>query len=272
MEYSNIDHITLEEHGFISFGPTVSVLGLNEKHCKIWEGRFAKVHFSIGHPTDHNEINFHITRNFKDLNNKPKIVVFKINKSDLEGITTLIVSHLLNEFLRPIRVIYNRPPDKKARERSIRFLSFDEFKKENKFQDGLKQAFESSVAIKRKRRLRINSRVTKVLGKFAKSRENQSLIGNLLLPLQTAKKKADAGFLLSPKYAGAVIRVGHDFYKLNNDVSLQCLCDKIFGEGLSRHLLFKTLLAIGRVSASENYEQTKKFHDPIVLTLEQSNI
>jgi len=218
MEYANIDHITLEEHGFISFGPTVSVLGLNEKHCKIWEGRFAKVHFSIGHPTDHNEINFHVTRNFRDINDKPKIVVFKINKSDLEGIVSFIASHLLKEFLIPIPVIYNRPPDKKARERSIRFLSFDEFEKESKFQDGLKQAFKSSVAIKGKRRLRIKSRLTKELGTFAKSRENQGLISNLLQPLQSVKKNADAGFLLSPKYAGVVIRVGHDFYKLKNDV------------------------------------------------------
>jgi len=220
------------------------------------------VHFSIAHHPDSPYINFHVTRNTSDKDYKPKIVIFKISKAILTTILSTICQTMFDFVYLPLAFSYHLNLSKRKFAKQIKFLEFNEW---GYLKDSLMRVFNQNT-IRKNGRLKIEPSIVSELPEWTRNREIQRHLKKQFKRLpQDCPVQPLAGFLISPYYTGAVIILNGQYYQQKTNTNLKELAGTLMDMQLVNHLIFKTLLAIKRVSIAKDRESTEKFNQPVWL-------
>lgn len=257
---ADINHIALEGTFRIWF----------EGHCTCfwWEGLPDDVHFTLSHRPQDDFVNLHVTRNFGDPKNKPKIEIARLHKDACLKMLEALSHSFLHFGLEKIQLNFSKVRHKKSS--ANYFLPLDELQKHKRFfklRRGMALAFRKSSKIKRKHRLKIFKSIEQEIEQLVLDPSLQRSFYKSFrkLPLLSSDKP-QAGILISEEYTGCVILTGDGVFQINRSTFPEILSRLIQPELYADFLSFIPF-AIAQVSVAQNYQQTEHLDNPYPLQM-----
>lgn len=244
-----------------------------EEHCTgiWWEGLPADVHFTLSHRPQDNYVNLHVTRNYGDPRNKPKIEIARLNKEAcktmLESFDAVFHKHAWTKLKLNFSKIRNN------RSSTHYFLLLDDLQKQkqfSKFRNNMSLAFLKSSKIKQKRRLKILKTIEQEMEQLIIDPSLQKTFYKSLrkLPLIWTNKP-QAAILVSKEYSGCVIMTNEGVFEFNRS-ALPEILSSLIQPDLYAALNSFIPLAIQQVSIAKTYKDTEHLDNPVQLQLVKS--
>lgn len=257
---AEINHISLEGTFRIWF----------EEHCTgiWWSGLPVDVHLTLSHRPQDDYVNLHVTRNFGDPKNKPKIEIARLDKTAcmtmLEAFNTVFLQHGWTK----LQLNLSRVRHKKSS--THYFLPLDELQNHKRFfklRQGMTNAFRKSSKVKQKRRLKIFKSIEKEMEQIAHDTALQKTFYKSFrkLPLLWGSEPK-AGVLMSEEYTGFVILTSNGVYELNR-YALPEILSRLIQPELYAHFPKFIPFAIQQVSIAKTYQDTEHLDHPFPLHL-----
>jgi len=249
-----LNYISYEDEFFIRLTTHVTSFG--------FKGLPKDVHFSISHHPAKDGLNFHVTRNTEDNRNKPQIVIFTISKLSAPKIIESMGKELITLICEPLFIPYYQKLSKRKFSKRVLFIPYYKF---DDFRNDLKLILENS-SIRKKRRIKIAEQIG---DSFTAWSQDESVQAHLLSKFERLPKRPSPnpvnGFLFSPLYTGQVIISNGQYFRLKPIEDLRQFLGSIIGGKTMNSIVYKTLLAIKRVSIAKSYADTKKHNNPVCL-------
>lgn len=223
------------------------------------------VHFTIGFDKRSSDVNFHVTNNHSNPNDKPQIKIVVIDKNHLEKIAQSFPMILYNLILSPFD--FNDLQEKDE----FNFIPFNDLESPELSSDVLQDLidrFKDISRIRKKTRLKIEGDVEKRLESLVYSEDLQKSIQEKVVsfdPTNKTEKNVDGGVLLIENKSIFLIRIFQDWFFFNFDINPFDLLCAYVDPLLAKHLIWKTKKSIVRVKNATNYADTEKFNTPIRL-------
>lgn len=258
-----IDHFSVNDLFWIQFKSHLISFG--------FKGLPNGIHFTIGFDSRTTDANIHITKNYSDPKDKPKIKVLVINKTLLEEIAPSLLLSMINSVLKPIDI------DKLQSENTseLGFISFNSF--ENSVLSAISEQklinnFKDISRLRKKTRLKIKGDIGERIERLVQDDEYQEEMMNKLETLDISKEfenTVEGGIILTNDNILYVIRINNLWYTFKKDLRFSDIFTGIMNERLVRHLVWKTKRAIIQLKNAKTYLDTKKYDNPI--RLEKNN-
>jgi len=255
--HTPVNHISFEQF-FAWLGETVTSLG--------FEALPPDVHLSIAH-NPKSLYNIHFTRNCKgNSTNKPRIRIVQFDKEHLENAWPFIRASMFDTFFERLHI------DFRNRERAIRakgayrYLSHTRLEREQQPQQEISEIIERASTMKGKKKLKILNTIVPDMEDWANKPATRKMIWANFKPIhKEIRQWSETGYLVSPGYSGLVINIQGNFFKFKEQAGIKEILTKLLGEELRKRLVFKTLLAIKRVSMATTYQDTEMYDRPILM-------
>lgn len=250
----------------------LSVENLAWVHCKKELTSFGHhslppdVHFTISYDKRSGDINFHLTRNVSNKESKPKIGIACINKELFNKLQEPIAQAVLGQLFLPLDITFLR----RKYGRRLHYLSFSDMEQDKRRGDieaNITNGFKKISSIKRKSRLKISSPNESILTSiFLTAKMRNLLLDNLkILPRQFSTTTTDTGFLLAGKTIVPFIRVGQDWYRINDRCNPIDLLLAWIDVPTRRELRAKFEESISFIKTAKTYKDTEPYDIPICL-------
>jgi hypothetical protein len=218
------------------------------------------VHFSIAFNKESSEVNLHVTRNTGDQGNKPKIEIVRIGKQTLQTLAQPIVTALFSQILEPIIFkTWERKSKYYYEDIHVLLLSMNELDNNTQIEKVLKDAFQKISKIKR-RRLTLKGDIESTLNDVIKNPEIQHIFKNKRVQRLPRRlfQETSFGYLISHQFSGLALFNNGQWHAIRDDHSLSRLLHSCMDSALVKSIIFKTLMAIARISKADSYEAVKK--------------
>ncbi|TAJ49987.1 MAG: hypothetical protein EPO58_14075 [Chitinophagaceae bacterium] len=241
-----------------------------EEHCTgiWWEGLPDDVHFTLSHRPEDDYVNLHVTRNFGDPRNKPKIEIARLNKDAcmkmLEAFNAVFLQHGWKKLQLNLSKIRHRKSS------AHYFLPLDEVQNHKRFfklRNSMSLAFRKSSKVKQKRRLKILKSIEQEMEQLIHDPSLQKVFYKSFrkLPLWWGSKP-QAGILVSDEYTGCVVITKEGVFELNRSALPEILSRLIQPELYADFLSFIPFV-IQQVSIAKTYQDTEHLDNPFPLHL-----
>lgn len=257
-----IDNISINNVFWVQMRPYLVSLG--------FKGLPDNIHFTISFEDRSADINFHVTKNYSDPKNKPKITIVCIDKFLLEEITPSITFALLNKLLRPLNI----EELKSKYDYNLGFIPFASLEHSDTYsltEQKLIDSFKDILKIRKNTRLKIEGDIEKSLETFATSENLQTSIFNNMVELSTYfQKPFDGGMIISEENVLQVICINDKWYTLRTDLKPVELLTAVVNTKLIKKIIAKTKRALISIKYATTYEDTEHLNKPIRLVKSQA--
>ena len=244
-------HISVEGGNFMRIAENLINFG--------YGGLPDKVHFSFSFHPSNPLINFHITREVSDRDNKPQIRIFEVPRSDLKRILLLIVRTAFNDVYEPLAIPYQQHLSRKDFYKKIAFMSFEDL-------PYLPSIWDRRGVKKGKLKLTEHS-FSKIEDWAARPQVRQRLAKQFFtLPWRYARKQ-ESGFLISPGYTGTVLILNGQYYKQRETLDPMAILKRLVGDSIARTLLAKTDRAVRDIQTTADRQASIKYSQPLLFTI-----
>jgi len=223
------------------------------------------VHFTISFNQESEFINFHLTKNIKDIKRKPKIEICRIKKEDLEEIIPQIISAFQKLFLEKIDKYDNNYLN-------FYFLSFDELEKEGiqkGFEKKIMEKFRDISKVKRKKRLKIKGEIGSRLDNIVQDEEIQDFLVDKIKKYDPKLLTLSSGGLLFSKKNDmlCLIKIQENYYKINFETKPVDFLKLVIGENNLKYLINYTKKSIEIIKNANCYEDCEEWNNPMHFVL-----
>ncbi len=254
---TQIDYISIEDLFWIQFGKELVSFGHH--------GLPSDVHFTISYDKRSDNINFHLTRNVSDTSNKPKITIACINKQLFRNLQPSLTGPIFNKLFLPLNIRFWRGKYGKY----LYYCSFTELEKDKRKQqleEKMISGFKEISHIKRKTRLKIKGATEeKITAMFGSAKMKNLLLDNLRRVPARFACPIDVGYLVTKKQSVLFIRVGDDWYTINNQISPVELLTAGVDTATSTELINKFNESLAIIKKATSYLDTQQYDKPICL-------
>jgi hypothetical protein len=246
-----------------------------EEHCTgiWWEGLPADVHFTLSHRPQDNYVNLHVTRNYGDPRNKPKIEIARLNKEACKTMLESFDAVFHKNAWTKLKLNFSKIRNKKSS--AHYFLLLDELQKHkqfSKFRNSMSLAFLKSSKIKQKRRLKILKTIEQEVEQLILDPSLQKTFYKSLRKLPLCwTNKPQAAILVSKDYTGCVVITKDGVFELNRS-ALPEILSRLIQPDLYADLNSFIPLAIQQVSIANTYQDTEHLDIPFLLHLVEPKI
>lgn len=231
------------------------------------------IHFTFSFPNSKPYINFHITKNTEDARNKPKIEIFRVDKSDLDDLSVFLSNNLLRVMLKPV----NMEQLKTKHGGNIGYIPKECFEEsENsdsiELQNQLSESIREFVEVKRKKtRVKLKKGFEKGLEKFGTSNETIGKIEKFITAVpECSEHEITGGMAIAGEEVLNLIHWQGQWHTLNLDLKPYDLFRLVVGDDLLASVLsWKVKRAIVILSKSKSYKDTKQHSEPIKIILKK---
>jgi hypothetical protein len=254
---TTIDHFSINDIFWVQIRPYLFSFGFKSLPDKI--------HYTIAFNESSSDINFHVTKNIADHNNRPQIKIFIIDKLLLNELAPSLTLSLLNKILQPIDMVEL----KSKYDYKLGYISFDSLEHSNSYsliEQKLIESFKDISKFKKKTRLKLEGDIEKRIETFSTSELIQtSLIENIVDLSDEFQKPVDGGMIISEENILQVIRINENWYTIRTDLKTFDLMTTFINPKLLNHLIWKTKRAIIEVKHASTYADTIQLNNPIRL-------
>lgn len=221
------------------------------------------IHFTIGFDKRKPDVNFHITKNVPDHNNKPQLKIVVIDKKLFEVIFPEIGINIIKSFLEPISI----DELKEKYNNDIGFLSFDKLEKfEGYSLSDVFENFKENIQIKGSKKLKIKGDIEEKFLNFVTDEKKQDdLLNHIEDFLIDFNKPIDGGIILTEDQVINVIRINENWYNFNLNFKPIDLLKLIIEPTLAEQLVEKVKKEIEIIKTCNTYADSKIHNDPVRL-------
>ena len=250
-----IDNLYFIDHFFVRLSPRVANFRYNELQND--------VHLSFSYGASNKRYNVHVSRNIGQPENKPQIVIFKIEKELFQRALTILSVDIFEIFYRPLNVAYHQGLSKRRFAKKVKLL---ETKLPEVVELKMRDLF-LNATIQRGSQLEIYPEIIDQFKKWASKKATQRLLRKQIIGLPwEISNQPKTGYLISPVYHGVVLISDGCYYVPKEDIEPIRILNSYLGDALTKRIIFKTLLAIKRVSIASSKADTLKYYDPIIFS------
>lgn len=212
------------------------------------------IHFTVAYNKASSDVNLHVTKNNGSKGNKPKIEILRISKDDLNELIENIGICILNAILIPLPLKSKR---RKSRH-SYYGVFFSPILNSPSIERHIKKEFKA-VTKRRGKKIEFQENIESTFSRLAENEKYKDAILKGLRFLPRKLSENTAGYIHSKKYSGIAISINGKWYTIKRDISLPELLAPIMDMRLTKHLIFKTLLAYARIQNLTTREQAQRY-------------
>lgn len=227
-----------------------------------YEGLPKGVHFTIAFNENSDYVNLHLSKNTVN-DDKPKIEICRILKSDLNDLVPFLSISVLNSILTEIDTL----DEKFKKSIFIPFEELEKFSKETGLDQNLVNDLKEAYSIKRKKRLKIKNNLEEELDKAIGNEKIQDSIYTFFENLKSQINPDTTQVLVVGEEGpiSALLKIKNTWYQMNLNVSLNEIFTKILGEELLKSLVDYTKHSIETIKDLNTYEESKPYNNSIQL-------
>lgn len=255
MTEKSIDYISVTDNFWIQLKSHLITFGFK----RLPKGTHLTLSFKNSDP----DINFHVTKNSKNSNDKPQIKIAVIEKKHLEDVIHLIWFEIIDKVLLPLDI--NKL---KAKSNNyLRFISFESLRNSG-FTSLVEQSLikELSFSLKRKTRIKFEGDVEKDFENVVVSEDLRESFLELISNLpEDFEESLDSGIILTDDEIVEVIIINGNWFTLRTDTKLVDILSMFINPQLAKCLIWKTKRAVIAVKHAKKYSDTKHLNMPIRL-------
>ncbi|MGN6604511.1 MAG: hypothetical protein ACTHK8_18780 [Ginsengibacter sp.] len=128
----------------------------------------------------------------------------------------------------------------------------------------IERNFKDKSEIKKKNRLYLDTDIETALEHLRKSKRMKKL---LLIKFKKNQKgfyhRGDSGLLVSKGNILGLIRIGDEWFTVNETISASDILQKVAGPALQKHLYWKTLRILATLKNANDYTEVKHLDNPV---------
>lgn len=232
-----------------------------------WKGLPDDVHFTIAFNENSPNINFHITKNVNGVSfeDKPKIEIVKIPKSDLND----VIPHLIPAIILKLIAPFDLEDFQKKNSSEIKFLPYEALEKHDvseKSETLLIETFKTISKIEKRTRLKIDGDFE---SKFIELSTSESL-------LEILNQNTEAILNNNIETTGGLLRIDEDkmipliriegrWFSINTNIQLMDILKAIVPLPLAIHLKKYTKYSLAHIRKATTKKDVEQFNHPITL-------
>lgn len=202
-----LDYISVDKYFWIQFNENFISFGL--------DGLPNDIHLTVSYNNDKPDINFHLTKNTEDKNNKPKIEIFRINKELLEQTLKERYFTLLSNIVEPVDITTLTDGT------TLEYISTKEI--EEKSEKTIFNSFTDKDYKLKKRRLKIKTDIEKKFNEISSNLTLQELYKTMRKPLDSSTEPLESGIIVTSTDSISAIKILGSWYKFRDKVELSDL-------------------------------------------------
>ena len=232
-----------------------------------FKGILEDVHFSIAYAGNSPFVNFHVTRNIGNPQDKPKIEIARMPKEDLEKLAPELYWAVFHTFFEPLKLTGRGRRRTKAYH-GVSYFPFDHFDRDNPTELGreIMAKFEAKMPMEtRKRKIKFLIEDEVRMGEM----QSKEMLSPLLRGFGWLPRKPDkpvtGGIVSCPHFKGVAIYFYGRWYRWRKNVDLMAMLYGLMNPDLVGALVERTLLAVKRIGEANSFEETRTENQNTIL-------
>lgn len=252
-----IDHISINDKFWIQFKDHLVSFG--------FKGLPECTHFTISFDDRIPDINFHVTKNAFDPNDKPHIKIVVIDKQHFQESFQYLILSLFQKVLEPFDI----NELKSKYEYELGFISFDKLQNNGSnalTEQHLIDCFKDISRLRRKSGLKIEGDIEERLQNLLTSEQIHDMLADIIVELPDEfEKDIEGGLLIMEDNTRYVMKIKESWFTINADLKPNDILYAFIDPQLARQILWKTKRALVAMKHATKYSDTESFNKPIRL-------